>query len=180
MDSMRTPPPWRDVQASESAPILEYDPTRAAVLEPAQAVPRKNVVPADLAEECVLCFFHDAIAALAADGTLTQVTALRTEMSPQPVYEFRESGRRVTLVHPGLGAPMAAAFMEEMIALGCRRFIACGGAGVLRSDIAVGHLVVPTAAVRDEGDFVSLLRAVAGDDADARGGRRHPERPRRA
>ena len=140
-----------EASAHRSAPILEYDPTREAVLEPAQAVPRKNVVPSSLAEACVLCFFHDAITALVADGTLTKVTELRTEMSPQPVYEFEESGRRLTLVHPGLGAPMAAAFMEEMIALGCRRFVACGGAGVLRSDIAVGHLVVPTAAVRDEG-----------------------------
>ena len=126
-------------------------PAREAVLEPAAAVPRKNVVPAGIPERCVLCFFHDAIAALVADGTLTRMTELRTEMSPQPVYELEESGQRLTLVHPGLGAPMAAAFMEEMIALGCRRFIACGGAGVLRSDIAVGHLVVPTAAVRDEG-----------------------------
>ena len=41
--------------------------------------------------------------------------------------------------------------MEDLIALGCRRFVACGGAGVLRGDIAVGHLVVPTAAVREEG-----------------------------
>ena len=131
----------------ESAPILEHDPAREAVLEPADAVPRKNVVPAGIPERCV----HDAIAALVADGTLTRVTELRTEMSPQPVYELEESGQRLTLVHPGLGAPMAAAFMEEMIALGCRRFIACGGAGVLRSDIAVGHLVVPPAAVRDEG-----------------------------
>ena len=135
----------------ESAPILEHDPAREAVLEPADAVPRKNVVPAGIPERCVLCFFHDAIAALVADGTLTRMTELRTEMSPQPVYELEESGQRLTLVHPGLGAPMAAAFMEEMIALGCRRFIACGGAGVLRSDIAVGHLVVPPAAVRDEG-----------------------------
>ena len=46
---------------------------------------------------------------------------------------------------------MAAVILEEMIALGCRRFIACGGAGVLRGDIADRHLVVPTAAVRDEG-----------------------------
>ena len=141
----------RGAVTHETAPILEHDPAREAVLDPDQAVPRKNTVPADLAEGCVLCFFYDAIAALVADGRLRKVTELRTEMSPQPVYEFEESGQRLTLVHPGLGAPMAAAFMEEMIALGCRRFIACGGAGVLRGDIAVGHLVVPTAAVRDEG-----------------------------
>ena len=113
MDRTRTPPAWRDAPASESAPILEHDPAREAVLEPDDAVPRKDVVPAEISERCVLCFFHDAIAALVTDGTLTRVTELRTEMSPQPVYELEEAGQRLTLVHPGLGAPMAAAFMEE-------------------------------------------------------------------
>ena len=50
-----------------------------------------------------------------------------------------------------LGAAGSAAFLEELIALGFNKFIVCGGAGVLRKDIAVGHLVVPVSAVRDEG-----------------------------
>ena len=99
----------------------------------------------------MLCFFHDAIATLVSDGAARKATDLRSEMGPLPVYAFEESGGSLALAHPGLGAPMGAAFMEELIALGCRRFIACGGAGVLRGDIAVGHLVVPTAAVREEG-----------------------------
>jgi len=41
--------------------------------------------------------------------------------------------------------------MEEVIALGCRKFIAVGSCGVLDREIAVGHLIIPTAAVRDEG-----------------------------
>ncbi len=47
--------------------------------------------------------------------------------------------------------------LEELAALGCRTFLACGGAGVLRRDIAVGHLVVPTSAVRDEGTSYHYL-----------------------
>ena len=44
-----------------------------------------------------------------------------------------------------------------MIALGSRKFVACGGAGVLDSNIAVGHLVVPSAAIRDEGTSYHYL-----------------------
>ena len=44
-----------------------------------------------------------------------------------------------------------------MIALGCRKFVACGGAGVLVGSIAVGHIVVPTAAIRDEGTSYHYL-----------------------
>jgi uridine phosphorylase len=47
--------------------------------------------------------------------------------------------------------------LEEVIALGCRNFIACGGAGVLNRELAMGHLVVPTAAVRDEGTSYHYL-----------------------
>ena len=44
-----------------------------------------------------------------------------------------------------------------MIALGCTKFIACGGAGVLDSTLAVGHIVVPNSAVRDEGTSYHYL-----------------------
>lgn len=137
---------WPPAVADQSAPILEHDPATEAVIEPTG----KHSAPV-LPERCVLCFFHDAIATLVSDGAARKATDLRSEMGPLAVYAFEESGRTLTLAHPGLGAPMAAAFMEELIALGCRHFIACGGAGVLRADIAVGHLVVPTAAVREEG-----------------------------
>ena len=132
--------------AGQSAPILEFDPATDAVIEPTE----KHSAPS-LPERCVLCFFHDAIATLVADGAAAKAIDLQSEMGPLPVYEFAESGRSLTLAHPGLGAPMGAAFMEELVALGCRHFVACGGAGVLRGDIAVGHLMVPTAAVREEG-----------------------------
>ena len=46
---------------------------------------------------------------------------------------------------------MAAGLLEEAIAYGCRKFIVCGGCGVLEQDIAVGHLIVVSSAVRDEG-----------------------------
>jgi uridine phosphorylase len=41
--------------------------------------------------------------------------------------------------------------LEDAIACGCSRFVACGGAGALVPGLALGHVVVPDAAVRDEG-----------------------------
>ena len=46
---------------------------------------------------------------------------------------------------------MCAALLEEVIARGCKKFIVCGSAGVLDSSIAMGKLIVPDAAIRDEG-----------------------------
>jgi uridine phosphorylase len=47
--------------------------------------------------------------------------------------------------------------LEEVIALGCRKFIACGGCGVLDSGIAMGHPLIPLSAIRDEGTSYHYL-----------------------
>jgi uridine phosphorylase len=51
----------------------------------------------------------------------------------------------------GIGAPVAAMVLEELAALGVRRFLSVGVAGGLRADAAFGQLVLCTAALRDEG-----------------------------
>jgi len=50
-----------------------------------------------------------------------------------------------------LGAAGSAGSLEELIAYGSQKFIVYGGAGVLKKDIAVGHVIVPVSAVSDEG-----------------------------
>jgi uridine phosphorylase len=127
-------------------PILEFDPTQEAIIEP-----RRLIQPKDLAECCVLCFFQEVISGLVEKKQAHVVDTRRSEMGAHLVYEAEFEGRRLTVLHPGVGAPLAAGLLEEMIALGCRKFIACGGAGVLNREIVVGHVVLPTGAVRDEG-----------------------------
>ena len=104
-----------------------------------------------------MCFFQDVITSLREAGQLRVVHMLGSEMGPNPVYEMEFDGRRLALMHPGLGAPLAGGFTDELIALGCRAFIVCGGAGVLARDLVVGHVVVPDSAVRDEGTSYHYL-----------------------
>lgn len=111
----------------------------------------------DISERCVICFFQDVINDLLQAGELRQVATSQSEIGFHPIYEFQFQGQRLTLFHPGIGAPLAAGLLEETIARGCRKFIACGGCGVLRKDIAVGHLVIPAQAVRDEGTSYHYL-----------------------
>lgn len=133
-------------------PILEYDAGLDAVIEPSHMLS-----PIDIAPHCVLCFFQDIIGDLRARGLLRVVHMLGSEMGPNPVYELDLDGRRLALMHPGVGAPLAGGFTDELIALGCRVFIACGGAGVLARELVVGHVVVPISAVRDEGTSYHYL-----------------------
>jgi uridine phosphorylase len=133
-------------------PILEFDPDKNAIIEP-----QKYLQKIDIADHCVLCFFQDVVNELKEAGKLRLMYTLKSEMGPRPVYEMDVDGQRLALCHPGVGAPLAAGFLEELIALGCTKFVACGGCGVLDSEIAVGHVIVPNTAVRDEGTSYHYL-----------------------
>ena len=67
------------------------------------------------------------------------------------MYEIEHNGKRLAFFQPGIGSSQAVAILEEVIAFGCRKFVACGGCGVLEPDLAAGHLIVVSSAVRDEG-----------------------------
>lgn len=133
-------------------PILEYDDAPVAIIEPSQLIR-----PLDVPEHCVLCFFQDVIETLCREREARIVARSKSEIGAHPMYEIGFEGRRLAVLHPGVGAPLAAGLLEEAIAFGCRKFIVCGGAGVLDRSVAAGHLVVPASAVRDEGTSYHYL-----------------------
>ena len=135
-----------------SYPILEFDAAPEAIIEPSRLIQ-----PMDAPEHCVICFFREALDQIIQKRHARTIASHRWEDAEHPLYEIEVNGKRLAFIHPGVGAPMAAGILEETIALGCRKFIACGGAGVLNKEIAVGHMVVPSAAVRDEGTSYHYL-----------------------
>ena len=133
-------------------PILEFDPAREAIIEPSRLVK-----PRGAPEHCVACFFHEVVDAVARERAAQLIFEDRWEDGLHRFYEIEHDGKRLAFFHPGVGAPVAAGMLEGAIALGCHKFIACGGAGVLNREIAVGHIVVPETAVRDEGTSYHYL-----------------------
>jgi purine-nucleoside phosphorylase len=134
-------------------PLLEYDPS------PAVIEPHRTRDAVDLPEHLVLCFFAEQIRALVDSGMAQPLTTFSSEVGPNPVYTVDFTGQPIALLHPGVGAPFAAAMLEEAIACGVRKVIVCGGGGVLDKEIAVGHLLVLADAVRDEGTSYHYLPA---------------------
>ena len=127
-------------------PIIEHDSTREAFIEPSKVIP-----PRDMPEHCVICFFKEVLEKVVADFNAKMLVENRWEDGAHPVYEIEHNGKRLAFYHPGIGASLSAAILEEVIAFGCKKFIACGGSGVLATEIAVGNLIVVSGAVRDEG-----------------------------
>ena len=131
---------------TESYPILDFDPAREAMVEPSRLVK-----PRDTPEHCVICFFKEVLDQIASDHQAKLIVDGHWEDGSHPLHEIEYQNQRLAFFHPGVGAPMAAGLLEEVIAYGCRKFIVCGGCGVLDKDIAVGHLIIVTSALRDEG-----------------------------
>jgi uridine phosphorylase len=133
-------------------PILEFDADERAVIEP-----NMLIEPLDVPRRAVPCFFRDVIERVCVEGGATVVAQLESAHGLHDVYEIEWQAHAIAVYHPGVGASLSGAFLEEIIQTGCRVFVAVGGAGGLVPDLTVGHVVVPTAAVRDEGTSYHYL-----------------------
>jgi uridine phosphorylase len=137
---------------TDNYPILEFDPVRSAVIEP-----RGTITSVSIPELAVACFFKDVVDDIAMRDKLVPLATQRSEMGQHPIYEITYRQQRLAIFHPGAGAPMAAGLLEGVIAHGARVVVACGGAGVLDPAIPLGQIIVPTAAIRDEGTSYHYL-----------------------
>ncbi len=155
---------WENSVLQDRYPILEFDAAEEALIEPSRII---QSIP--IAERCVACFFKEVIDALVREGRLKQVACQKSEMGEHPVYELTVEQQRIAVYHPGVGAALAAGLLEEVIALGCKKFIACGSAGSLEKQITLGHIVVPHTAVRDEGTSYHYLPPGREVEASAEG-----------
>ena len=127
--------------------LPEYAGTGPAIIEPSKTRPGGVRLPS----RAVLCFFGDALENFRKRKDVKTVYVIKSEMGRHPIYILGRGKDKVAVFHPGIGAPMAAAGMEQLVAMGVKFIVACGGAGVLHKDLKFGSVIIPTAAVRDEG-----------------------------
>lgn len=144
--------------------LTEFDGEGRGFIEPSEVL--KPI--AGLTDACLFCFFNEVIGKLAGEGVLRERpdVKLGSEIGRNPAYELDVDGTTILVVHPGVGAPLAGAFMDELIAYGVSRFLAVGGAGALDGSLTLGKLIIPTSAVRDEGmsfHYAEPSRVIEGD-----------------
>jgi uridine phosphorylase len=131
----------------DAYPILQFDSDSQAIIDPRESKELAEKMP----ERAVFCFFYEIIQKLAETGQLEKIGHLMSEIGPNPVYKMKYQDTEIAVLQPGVGAPLAAGCMEEMIANGAKKIIAVGGCGVLHPGTDVGHAFVIESAVRDEG-----------------------------
>jgi len=99
----------------------------------------------------VLCFFPEVLADLQRSGRGRPLGTFSADSGGGTILEVTTPHGPVTAFHPGVGAPLAVLHLEVAVAAGVTDVVACGGAGAVRPGLALGHVVVPTGALRDEG-----------------------------
>lgn len=126
--------------------LTEFDGGKA-VIEPEAIIGRIK----DMPEVCIGVFSKSIVEEWVGKYNGEVIGVLKSIVDDTVVYRLRVDGFSFAFFMSGVGGPKAAGQLEELIAMGARHFVYFGCCGVLRNDIADGHLIVPTAAIRDEG-----------------------------
>ena len=123
-------------------PILEYDYSTWAVLEPGH----RNL-GIELPACAALPFLGDIVDEYAREHGFPVIATFETFTKSFPIYKVSEN---TCLCQAPLGAPMAVALMDWMIAYGVRSVVSTGACGAL-IDLPENAFIVPRRALRDEG-----------------------------
>ncbi len=98
-------------------------------------------------EGVILCYAGRLLRYVTENYTVTAVKSVS-----EGLHLIKETDNRVGITgNFGIGAPVAVAIVDELIALGVKKFISIGMAGTLQKDINIGDIVVCDKAIRDEG-----------------------------
>jgi uridine phosphorylase len=103
----------------------------------------------------IICYQRKLMEYVLKNHKTTQVERFYGE-----TYLLDETGGNVAIIGKfGIGSPVVATLVEELIAFGVKRFISIGTAGTLQKDLKAGDLIVCDRAIRDEGTSHHYLKA---------------------
>lgn len=125
---------------------------------PAILRPTDTTAPvAGFPETVLVTFQHQAVEALLRLCPEAEVVSTLGDSFVSPIYRFAWRGKPLGLFLATVGGPAAAAMAEEVWVKGARTLLVFGSCGALVPQLTAGHLIVPTAAYRDEGTSFHYL-----------------------
>lgn len=127
--------------------LEQFDPARRAVIEPDMIF---QPIP-DFPETVISIFSHQLFSSIVTFLGGTKIAETRDVDGVWPISEVTYQGKRFAMCKGRLGAPACVGCCEDVIAYGAKRFILLGNCGVLDKSIQDCGIIIPTAAIRDEG-----------------------------
>ncbi len=124
-----------------------FFPDSPAVISPGDAAEKIAGFP----ETVLSCFSANSARLFQELPGCGKIAEIPTCMMHIPVYRAEYGGKTLGFYQSPMGGSVCARFLEEAIEKGAKRFLFWGSCGSLDREITVGHIIVPTAAYRDEG-----------------------------
>lgn len=132
---------------SDQIPILEFDENPTAIIEPSMWHKRIEGLPT----AAVMTWMTDAHKRLISENPSRVVHKFTAESADIDIHQVELDEGPVVAALAHVGAPVAGALFETLVAIGCSTVIAAGSSGGLVAEHPPGTVVVPDAAIRDEG-----------------------------
>lgn len=126
--------------------IGTFDGKSAEILSPRDMIQPNPAIP-----ETVISVFSEDFVALLAETKSATVVGYLYAGDGIPIYSFEHNGKTIGFFRSCIGGAATAGLLEEITAMGAKKVLYFGSCGSLDKAITAGHLLVPTAAYRDEG-----------------------------
>ena len=127
--------------------LEEYDSERSAVINPEMVASRVDSFP----EVTVSCFSWHLFKSVLSWFDTVKIAEIHSAVSLNPVYRVEYKGKEFALFQSMVGEPLCVSQYEDLMAMGSKRLILLGNCGVLDKSIEDCGIIIPTAALRDEG-----------------------------
>lgn len=139
--------------------LLEEFEDVAGVIEPTD---RQIMDKGEVCETIILSFNGEILKRLIESEAVYPGSYLKSINGQHPWYIYRKGPSKLAVMLAPIGAPMIVGQLEELAARGFKNFIILGSCGVLDRSIEADKIILPAAALRDEG--TSYHYAPPGDE----------------
>ena len=99
----------------------------------------------------ILNLFEPYLEFLRKELKIKKSSLQRLRFPSMSFYTTTVKGKKISLFGTPLGSPQAVLMLERLIAMGAKKILIFGCCGSLQPDLGVGHLVIPTGALSEEG-----------------------------
>ncbi len=135
--------------------LNNFDPEKIAIINASQTFKRKKNFP----EVCVSCFSKKLLRETIKRYDAKKIGKVSNANLNSPIYRITHNGKSLAICMAITGAPQCVGQYEELVAMGMKKLVLFGTCGVLDSNIHQCSIIIPTAALRDEGTSFHYAKA---------------------
>ena len=135
--------------------LEEFDPSKSAVVNPWNVIKPVEKIP----RIAIACYAYTTFERIVEELKADIIAQTCTANAIRYIYKAKYKDIEVALFMVDVGAPASAGALEDVYQLGVEKIIVFGTCGVLDRKIEDCAIIIPDAAVRDEGTSYHYMEA---------------------